>query len=72
MLFTLLTLRNTLPTHLLGSVGGGMSLGDGPRTVRTSLDRLEVDRIIIPCDPDIGATRIKRADRRPKGWDLRS
>jgi hypothetical protein len=23
-----------------------------------------------PCDPDIVAARIERADRRPKGWDL--
>jgi hypothetical protein len=24
----------------------------------------------LPCDPDIVAVRIKRADRRPQGWDL--
>jgi hypothetical protein len=34
------------------------------------LDRLEADGIIRPCDPDIVAARIKRADRRPQGWDL--
>lgn len=39
-------------------------------TVRTCLGRLEVEGIIRPCDPDIVAARIKRADRRPKGWDL--
>ena len=26
--------------------------------------------IIRPCDSDVVAARIKRADRRPKGWDL--
>ena len=26
--------------------------------------------MIRPCDPDVVAARIKRADRRPKGWDL--
>ena len=44
--------------------------GLSERTVRTCLDRLEADGIIAPCDPDIVAARIKRADRRPKGWDL--
>jgi hypothetical protein len=44
--------------------------GLSERTVRTCLDRLEADGIIRPCDPDIIAARIKRADRRPKGWDL--
>jgi len=34
------------------------------RTVRTWLDRLESEGIIRPCDPDIVAARIKRADRR--------
>jgi len=32
--------------------------------------RLEAEGIIRPCDPGIVAARIKRADRRPKGWDL--
>ena len=40
------------------------------RTVRTCLDRLEADGIIRPCDPAIVAARIKRAHRRPQGWDL--
>jgi hypothetical protein len=44
--------------------------GLSERTVRTCLDRLEAEDIISPCDPDIVAARIKRADRRPQGWDL--
>jgi len=40
------------------------------RTVRTCLDRLEAEGIISPCDPGIVAAWIKRADRRPQGWDL--
>jgi Helix-turn-helix domain len=44
--------------------------GLSERTVRTCLDRLEAASIIRPCDPDIVAARIKRADRRPQGWDL--
>ncbi len=40
------------------------------RTVRTALDRLEAAGIIRPCDPAIVAAKIKRADQRPKGWDL--
>jgi hypothetical protein len=40
--------------------------GLAERTVRTCLDRLEGEGI-IPC---VVAARIKRADRRPKGWDL--
>ncbi len=32
------------------------------RTVRTCLDRLAAEGIISPCDPDIVAARIKRAD----------
>ncbi len=38
--------------------------------MRTCLDRLEAEGIITPCDPDIVAARIRRADRRPQGWDL--
>jgi hypothetical protein len=34
------------------------------------LDRLEAAGVISPCDPIIVAARIKRADRRPQGWDL--
>jgi hypothetical protein len=44
--------------------------GLSERTVRTCLDRLQADGIISPCDSDIVAARIKRADRRPQGWDL--
>ena len=43
--------------------------GLSERTVRSCLGRLGAEGIIRPCDPDIAA-RIKRADRRPKGWDL--
>jgi hypothetical protein len=43
--------------------------GLSERTVRTSLDRLEAAAIISACDPEIVAARIKRADRRPQGWD---
>ena len=44
--------------------------GLSERTVRTCLDRLEAGGIIRPCDPDLVAARIKRAGRRPQGWDL--
>ena len=44
--------------------------GLSERTARTCLDRLEAESIIAPCDPGIVAARIKRADRRPQGWDL--
>jgi hypothetical protein len=44
--------------------------GLSERTVRTCLDRLEAEGIIAPCAPAIVAARIKRADRRPQGWDL--
>jgi Helix-turn-helix domain len=44
--------------------------GLSERTVRTCLDRLAAEGIIASCDPDIIAARIKRADRRPQGWDL--
>jgi hypothetical protein len=40
------------------------------RAVRTCLDRLEAAGIISPCDQEIVAARLKRADRGPKGWDL--
>jgi hypothetical protein len=40
------------------------------RTVVTALDRLEAEGTIRPCDPAIVAAKIKRADRRPQGWDL--
>ena len=48
----------------------GRYTGLSERTVRTCLDRLEAAGTIAPCDPDIVAARIKRADRRPQGWDL--
>ena len=44
--------------------------GLSERTIRTCLDRLQAEGILSPCDPDIVAARIKRADRRPQGWDL--
>jgi hypothetical protein len=44
--------------------------GLSERTVRTCLDRLEAAAIISACDPGIVAVRIKRADRRPQGWNL--
>ena len=44
--------------------------GLAERTVRSCLDRLAAEGVISPCDPDIVAARIKRADRRPQGWDL--
>ena len=44
--------------------------GLSERTVRTCLDRLESESIISRRDPDIVAARIKRADRRPQGWNL--
>ena len=44
--------------------------GLSERTVRTCLDRLQAEGIIAPWDPGIVAARIKRAGRRPQGWDL--
>jgi helix-turn-helix protein len=44
--------------------------GLSERTVRTCLDRLEAAGVVSPCDPGIVAARIKRADRRPQGWNL--
>jgi hypothetical protein len=44
--------------------------GLSERTVRVCLGRLEAAGLIRPCDPAVVAARIKRADRRPKGWDL--
>jgi Helix-turn-helix domain len=44
--------------------------GLSERTVRMCLDRLEAAAIISACDPEIVAAWIKRADRRPQGWDL--
>jgi helix-turn-helix protein len=44
--------------------------GLAERTVRTCLDRLAAEGIVAPCDPAVVAARIKRADRRPQGWDL--
>lgn len=39
-------------------------------TVRRSLDALHDLDLIAPSDPTIIAAYIKRADRRPQGWDL--
>lgn len=44
--------------------------GLSERTVRTCLDRLQHGGLIRPCDPAVVAAKIKRADRRPQGWDL--
>ena len=40
------------------------------RTVRTALDRLEEEGVIVRCDPAIVAAIIKRKDRRTTGYDL--
>jgi Helix-turn-helix domain len=40
------------------------------RSVHYALRDLENLGLITPSDPDIIAAYIKRADRRPKGWDL--
>jgi hypothetical protein len=40
------------------------------RTVRTALDRLQAAGLITPCSSEIVAAHIRRADRRPQGWDL--
>lgn len=40
------------------------------RHVRRALDRLEEAGVIRPGDPAVVAARIKRGDRRPKGYDL--
>lgn len=40
------------------------------RTIRTCLDRLHEFGVIRPSDPTIVAAYIRRADRRPQGWDL--
>lgn len=44
--------------------------GLSERTVRSCLDRLEQGSVIRRCDPAVVAAKIKRADRRPQGWDL--
>jgi len=44
--------------------------GLSERTVRACLGRLEAAGLIRPSDPAVVAARIRRADRRPKGWDL--
>lgn len=40
------------------------------RSVQYALRTLEDLGLITPSDPDIVAAYVKRADRRPKGWDL--
>jgi hypothetical protein len=40
------------------------------RSVQYALRDLDDLGLITPSDPDIVAAYIKRADRRPKGWDL--
>ncbi len=44
--------------------------GLAERTVRACLARLEAAGVISACDPAVIAARIRRADRRPRGWDL--
>jgi hypothetical protein len=44
--------------------------GLSERTVRACLGRLEAAGLIRPCDSAVVAARVKRTDRRPKGWDL--
>lgn len=41
-----------------------------PRSVQYALRALEELRLIAPSDPEIVAAHLKRADRRPNGWDL--
>ena len=38
--------------------------------MQTALRRPEAEGIIRPCNPAVVAAKIKRADRRPQGWDL--
>ena len=40
------------------------------RSVQYALRNLEDLNLITPSDPDIVAAYVKRADRRPQGWDL--
>lgn len=40
------------------------------RSVQNALRALEELGLIRPGDPDIVAAHVKRADRRPRGWDL--
>jgi hypothetical protein len=72
--FVLVGLANPCRAGRDGRVPVGGHAGPVHRPVRadgrTCLDRLGAAGIIGPCDPEIVAARIKRADRRPKGWDL--
>lgn len=40
------------------------------RSVQYALRKLEALGLITPSDPDIVAAYVRRADRRPQGWDL--
>lgn len=40
------------------------------RSIRTHLDTLQAEGLIVPCDPSIVAAYISRPDRRPQGWNL--
>lgn len=40
------------------------------RSVQYALRNLETLGLITPSDPDIVAAYVRRADRRPQGWDL--
>lgn len=44
--------------------------GLSERTVRSQLDALEAAGVIVRCDPEVVARHIRRADRRPVGYDL--
>jgi hypothetical protein len=72
--FVLVSLANHAGPHGTGAFPSVATLvrytGLAERTVRTCLDRLAAEGIIAPCDPGIVAARIKRADRRPQGWDV--
>jgi helix-turn-helix protein len=72
--FVLVGLANHAGPDGTGAFPSGATLvrytGLSERTVRTCLDQLQAEGIIWPCDPDIAAARIKRADRRPQGWDF--
>ena len=43
--------------------------GLSKRTVRTGMNVLAAEGIIATCDLGSVAARIKRAERRPQGWD---
>jgi hypothetical protein len=58
--------RNAFPA--VATLAGYTRLSE--RSVQYALRALEDLGLIAPSDPDIVAAYVKRADRRPKGWDL--